>query len=97
MARGRYDTLGLIDGNAYETFVLEQTNRFKQPDTFVDVSTFEYVVRRGDRLDLLAAKFLNDDRYWWAIALVNDLVAPFVEPGDKIKIPFDVRQVLDRM
>lgn len=31
----------------------------------------EYVVKSGDRLDLLARHFYNDDRLWWRIADAN--------------------------
>ena len=97
MPRGRYDKLKLIDGTTKETFTLDKTSRFKAPDTFDDISTFEYTVKVGDRLDHLAAKFLNDDRYWWVIALVSNKVSPFLTPNEKIRIPFDVSEVLDRI
>ncbi len=31
----------------------------------------EYIVREGDRLDLLAKNYYNDDRLWWRIADAN--------------------------
>ena len=97
MARGRHSRLSRIGDREFETFTLSQTNRIKSPDTFQGISTFEYVVRRGDRLDHLAARYLNDEAYWWTIALVNNIVLPFIEPGTKLRIPFDIREVLDRL
>ena len=97
MARGRYDRLGIIDGNKYETFQLEQTNWIKEPDTFNGIKTFTYTTKTGDRLDHLAARFLNEDRYYWVIALINNLMMPFVPVGTKLNIPVDVNDVLDRI
>jgi len=97
MARSRHAKLEILDGNQYETFKLEQTNKIKAPDTFEGIRTRQYVTKLGDRLDLLAAKFLNDDEYWWTIALINDIVCPFLTPGQKIRIPFSAQDVLDRM
>ena len=97
MARSRYDRSRIIDGNQFETFVLEQTNRIKEPDTFTGVEVFEYIVKKEDRLDHLAARFLNEDTYWWVIALVNNLTFPFVDPGTRLLIPINVRDVLDRV
>jgi nucleoid-associated protein YgaU len=97
MARGRYSRTEVLPGNVYGSFDLPQTNRIKQVDTFDGVISREYIVKSGERLDHLAARFLNDDRYWWTIALLNDLIDPFLEPGQKIRIPLDVNDVLDRM
>jgi len=97
MARSRYSRLDVIDGDHYETFTLDQTNMFREPDTFSGVKTREYVVKRGDRLDHLAARFLNDDKYWWVIALVSNISVPFLTPRQKIRIPLDVNDVLDRL
>jgi hypothetical protein len=33
-----------------------------------------------DRLDLLAAKYFNNSKLWWLIAVINDL------PGDSIVV-----------
>ena len=97
MARSRHTKLEIIDGNQYETFSLEQSNAIKAPDTFEGIRTRQYKVVLGDRLDHLAAKFLNDDEYWWVIALVNDMTCPFLTPGQKIKIPFSAQDVLERL
>lgn len=97
MARSRYFKTEKIDNNHYSTFSLEQSNRFKEPDTFENVNYFEYIVKKGDRLDNLAAKYLNDDKYWWAIALLNNMILPFLSEGQKIKIPTDSSEILDRI
>jgi len=53
----------------------------------------EHVIRAGDRLDLLARHYYNDDRLWWRIADANpevlfagDMLAPGTE-GQVILIP----------
>lgn len=97
MARSRYSKIEILDGNHYGSFTLEQTNRIKAPDTFDGIRTIQYIVKLGDRLDHLAARFLNEDEYGWMIALVNDLVNPFITPGQKLKIPTSAQDVLDRM
>jgi len=97
MARSRYNRSDIIDGRELATFTLEQTNSIKEPDTFVGIEVIRYTVKAGDRLDHLAATYLNDDKYYWAIALVNNLVSPFLTPGQKIIIPVDIVEVLDRI
>ena len=96
MSRSRYAKMKILDGNHYESFTLEQSNQYKA-DTFDGIRTRQYTVKVGDRLDHLSARFLNNDEYWWVIALVNDLVSPFIIVGQKIKIPFEVQDVLDRL
>jgi len=32
----------------------------------------------GDRLDLLAKRYFKNSKYWWVIAMVNDI------PGDSL-------------
>lgn len=65
------------------------------------VRTVEYTVKVGDRIDHLAAKFFNDDQYWWVIALANGINYPFssggFKPGRLLKIPLDVKDVLDKI
>jgi hypothetical protein len=97
MARGRYNRSTILDKREYATFSLDQTNKIKEPDTFKGISVFEYIVKRGERLDHLAARFLSDDNYWWIIAVINNMTLPFPSPGDKIKIPTSLSEVLDRL
>ena len=32
------------------------------------------ITKRGDRMDLLSHKYYGDSRYWWIIALANDII-----------------------
>jgi nucleoid-associated protein YgaU len=53
----------------------------------------EHVVKSGDRLDLLARHYYNDDRLWWRIADANpefihaDMMLAEVQVGQIILIP----------
>lgn len=41
-----------------------------------------------DRLDLIANYFYSTPRYWWVIALANDIIDPFDIPvGTQLRIP----------
>jgi len=54
--------------------------------------SFFYVVKEGDRLDLLAYRFYRTSRKWWLIADANpDLMHPdeLLVPGLRIAIPPD--------
>ena len=47
-----------------------------------------HIVVEGDRLDLLAHRYLGDARLWWVIADVNDLFWPLdLEVGTTLRIP----------
>ena len=47
-----------------------------------------HTVVEGDRLDLLAHRYLGDARLWWIICDYNDLFFPLVlEPGLALRIP----------
>jgi len=45
-------------------------------------------VRQGDEIDLLAQKYLGNERLWWRILDVNPFVYPLdVAPGDSLSLP----------
>jgi nucleoid-associated protein YgaU len=60
------------------------------PSPFVDTAFNHYVVRLGDRFDLLANQFLGDPTLWWRIADANPQI-PYpdnpLQPGSVIRIP----------
>jgi nucleoid-associated protein YgaU len=52
--------------------------------------SFQYTVKSGDRLDLLAQKFYRSPRKWWLICDANpDVMYPddLLEPGRVLIIP----------
>lgn len=102
MARSRYTNSQIIDGKFYASFRLPvQANGYKELDLMKGVRTFEYTYKKGDRLDHLAARFYNDEGYWWVIALTNGINYPFASgglvPNLKLKIAYDVNDVLDKI
>jgi len=47
-----------------------------------------HIVVEGDRLDLLAHRYLGDARLWWIICDYNDLFFPLaLDPGLALRIP----------
>lgn len=56
-------------------------NVTRYPSININQSQFFTIMTKGtDRLDLLAAKYFNNSKLWWLIALINDL------PGDSIVV-----------
>ena len=54
----------------------------------VSDSAIEHVVQGEETLDALADRFYKDDRLWWIIADVNDILFAFdLQPGDILVIP----------
>ena len=51
----------------------------------------EHVVKAGDRLDLLARHYYNDDRLWWRIA---DAHPDFLYAGDMVLEGMEGRVIL---
>ncbi len=66
---------------------------YRQREVVTRAGAVEHVVKAGDRLDLLARHYYNDDRLWWRIADANpeiqfagDMLAPGTE-GQVLLIP----------
>ncbi len=102
MARSRYSNTRIIDGKSYGTFRLPVLSAgYRSFDVLEGVRTLEYVFKVGDRLDHLAGKYFGDEGYWWVIALCNGISYPFasggLSPGTRLRIPFDVQDVLDKV
>jgi hypothetical protein len=52
------------------------------------ISYIESVYTAGTRLDILAADYYGDGRYWWIIAAASNIGwAPQVPPGTYLRIP----------
>lgn len=102
MAKSRYTDTPILNDRHFGMFRLPiRSLGLKEMDFLTGVRSFEYTYQVGDRLDQLAAKFYNDDAYWWLIALVNGINYPFASggliPGKTLRIPYDVKDVLDRL
>lgn len=97
MARSRYANTRVIDGLYYATWRNHVAERL-DGDLLEGVKTFTYTFSVGDRLDVLAARFLGDDRYYWVIALVNNIMWPLgVQPGTVLTIPRNVGDILSKL
>jgi len=55
------------------------------------IGVVEHVVKAGDRLDLLARHYYNDDRLWWRIADANP---DFLYAGDMVLEGMEGRVIL---
>lgn len=102
MSKNRYADTEIIDGKFYGTFRLPSSNRgYTELDLLEGVKTVDYTYKVGDRLDHLAARYYNEDQYWWVIALVNKINYPFasggLKPGKVLKIPVNVRDIFDKI
>ena len=58
------------------------------------LSVNKYVLSEGQRLDLVAANFYGDSRYWWVIAAASGIGWQCqVPPGTLLLIPTSISQV----
>lgn len=80
-----YFTQQIIDSNNNILY-----NLFQGVD-YTNYSGFIYhIVEPGekDRLDIVAYEYYQDSSYWWLIAMVNNIIDPFIlVPGTQLKIP----------
>lgn len=98
MARSRYSDNKIIDGYYFGTWSNPAVKGFKQEDLLKGVNFIEYVLKDGDRLDHLAARYLGDDQYYWVIALVNGINFPLdITPGQTIRIPTNALDVTKKL
>ena len=78
-------TIGQVkkDNNLISTYVY----RNFRIDTKIDYSEYTFV--EGDRVDILATKFLGDSKAWYRIMDINpEFSDPFdILPGEIIRIP----------
>jgi len=59
------------------------------------IPTFTIRLSSTDRLDTLAFRYLGAGEYWWILAMINDISWGFeLVPGEILKIPLDVNDVL---
>lgn len=97
MGRSRYARTKIIDGNRLGTWRDPTADAFG-PDILDGVPTVDYVWRVGDRLDSVAERRWGDPDYWWVLALANRIKDPFrIEVGRVLRVPLNVRQILDKV
>jgi len=99
MARSRYGQQDQVDASHFGTFDRRvDGGGFKDTDLLEGVKNFEHIIQKGERLDILANRFLHDDKYWWVLALVNKIDYPLgLAAGTKIRVPYDVKEVFKKI
>lgn len=80
-----YFTPEVIDSNDNTLYDLFQGVDYSNYEEFI----YHIVgVDERNRLDIIAYKYYQNATYWWLIAMVNDIIDPFiVVPGTQLKIP----------
>lgn len=84
----RYQNNRVIYNSDYDKSYFELSNNNK-----IDTETYPckyHLVeqRERNRLDLIAYKYYGDGKYFWIIALANNLIDPFIiQPNTLLKIP----------
>ena len=70
----------------------------KYPEIPLNINDLYMVTIIGDRLDLLADKFYNDQRLWWIIANANREIIRrdsfTLKPGLEIRIPTNPQGIM---
>lgn len=98
MGRSRYAGNEVFDGNHYGTWRDPTAKNPLGPDILDGVDTVDHIIVAGERLDVLAHRYLGDSDYWWVIALANRIRDPFsIRVGDRIRIPQNVLDILDKV
>jgi nucleoid-associated protein YgaU len=66
----------------------EYLGRRQRIDTTPRYDDRLHTVIEGDRIDLLAHRYLGDARLWWIICDYNDIFFPLeLQPGTDLRIP----------
>ena len=77
----------------YELLDSEKTKSMRTLPIYGDIPRHEndlYILSvDGDRLDLISNRFYGTPKYWWVIALANNMGKGtlFVTPGAQLRIP----------
>jgi hypothetical protein len=80
------DITGIRTVDGKERKFLHDRRVFSMAD--VGANGFEYEIKGEETLDAIADRFYGDDKLWWLIADVNNILFAFdVQPGDTIIIP----------
>lgn len=65
---------------------------------FSGIKAREIVIKVGDRLDVIADREYGRSSYWRALALFNNLGYAFdLEPGKVFRLPYKIKDVLERI
>jgi nucleoid-associated protein YgaU len=68
----------------------EVTSPTVYPESEPSDQDYYVITTSGDRFDILAQQFYNNQSYWWVIASANPTVrrdTMFIDPGIQLRIP----------
>jgi hypothetical protein len=69
-------------------------NSIRQAIRNGSISTSPYTSKEGERLDILAARFLGDSTMWWVLAASSNIGWSLqIPPGTQINIPNDISRI----
>lgn len=96
MAISRYRNVNRINIGGQPRYFA--TSEFPTKQELDEIAVIKIRVSKFDRLDQLASKHLGDGKYWWIIALMNNIDWAYdIEDGQILKIPVNVEDVLRLM
>ena len=83
----RYTTVRRIQDKDSGKIYHENWNK-KIIDTSIQDQYFIVTIREQNRLDIISNDFYNTPKFWWMIAMANDIIDPFeVDVGTRLRIP----------
>lgn len=98
MARSRYATNEIIEGRFYGTWKNPAVEDGLDRKLIDGLNTVEHTVQAGERIDHIAHRYYGDAEYYWIVCLANEILFPLdINPGDHLRIPLDLKAVLDRL
>jgi hypothetical protein len=99
----RYQDIQILR-NTEETETLGPRYRkgTKYPEVPFNENDIYVITTQGDRYDLLAQQYYNDQTLWWIIAIANvgdytskiPLNSLFIPVGTQLRIPVDVQNIM---
>ena len=85
----RYDTVGKIEVKG-----VQKLGTAILPDIEENNNDVLLIATEGDRCDLLALQFYNDQSLWWFIANTNNLSSNNIPVGTQLRIPLSADQAV---
>lgn len=69
------------------------------PKITVSDEDFYIITQSTDRLDLLSNQYYGDSKYWWIIAVANNINdgTLYIEEGRQIRIPTNLASILTEL
>jgi hypothetical protein len=95
MALSRYQDIQTVKDEFYNEYRVGSFPPIKSEEIKDDINDITIVYNDTMRFDKLAADYLGDGKYWWAICLLNDINLPYsVQNGTVLRIPTSMVNIL---